>query len=510
MTDNHALPLTPANVSSIAGRPRASVPRVSVPSYDRSKVKTGWVHIGCGAFHRAHQAVAADHLLSKYFDSHTNWGLVGINLLPSDRALCDALRSQKGLYSVLQRDLAGESVQVIGSVADVLHAPSELSAVTELLCSPDVKLITLTITEGGYYFDRATDRFLSDHPDIAHDLALKTGAPKTALGLLAQVLAERFARGITPPTILSCDNVKENGAVLRHSLVSFCELKDPLLAEKIASEISFPNSMVDRITPRITDRDRSHIESTYGIADKAPVVCESFWQWVIEDRFPQGRPAFEKVPGVIFTSDVRPYEDMKLRLLNAGHSQCGYLGHLSGFTLIDQVAQDPEFRTLLNSFWNEEVIPNLPPVPGINFSEYCASLVARFSNPNLGDQTLRICLDGSAKIPTFVLPSVRDGLKKGTPITRAALCVAAWIRFCSGTGERGEAIPIEDPCAAELQKLGKAVADSPTHDARIFMSALPLVFGELASEPRFTDLVCQMVSMLYRDGARKTLKYALK
>jgi mannitol-1-phosphate/altronate dehydrogenase len=391
-----------------------------------------------------------------------------------------------------------------------MHAPSELSQVIELLCAPTVKLITLTITEGGYYFDRATGRFISDHPDIVHDITKTEDAPKTALGLLARALSERFARGVLPPTILSCDNVKENGEVLRHSLVSFCELKDSSLAEQIGAQVSFPNSMVDRITPRITDRDRSHIESTYGVSDKAPVVCESFWQWVIEDRFSQGRPDFEKVPGVIFTSDVRPYEDMKLRLLNAGHSQCGYLGHLAGFTLIDQVAQDVDFRTLLSSFWNNEVIPNLPHVPGINFTEYCASLVARFSNPNLGDQTLRICLDGSAKIPTFVLPSIRDGLKSGTPITLGALCVAAWIRFCSGIGEKGEAIPIEDPCADELRRLGTAVANTKAFDANVFISGLPLVFGELSSDSRFTEQVCQMVSMLYRDGARKTLQFALK
>lgn len=504
MNDSRALPLTPSSLSAIATHRH-----VAVPMYDRARVEAGWVHIGCGAFHRAHQAIAAEQLLTKHFGTHLKWGLVGVNLLPTDRALCDVLRAQSGLYSVLQRDLSGERLQVVGSISDVLHAPSELSAVTELLCSPNVRLITLTITEGGYYFDRATDRFLVEHPDIVHDLGLQKGVPKSALGLLAKVLAERFARGVTPPTILSCDNVKENGAVLRRSLISFCERKDPILAEKIAA-ISFPNSMVDRITPRITDRDRAHIESEYGIVDKAPVVCESFWQWVIEDRFPEGRPAFEEVPGVIFTGDVRPYEDMKLRLLNAGHSQCGYLGHLAGFTLIDQVAQDTDFRALLKSFWNEEVIPNLPPVPGIDFYDYCESLVARFSNPNLGDQTLRICLDGSAKIPTFVLPSVRDGLKKGTPIVRAALCVAAWIRFCSGIGERGESIPIEDPCASELLRLGKAVADSPSHDARIFISALPLVFGELSSDPRFTDQVSQMVSMLYKDGARKTLTFVLK
>jgi mannitol 2-dehydrogenase len=376
------------------------------------------------------------------------------------------------------------------------------------LVSPAVKLITLTVTEGGYYFDLSAKRLLAEHADIQNDLR-GTTPPRTALGLLARVLDERRARGIELPTLLSCDNVSGNGHVLRAALLEFCQMSNPELAAYIEEHASFPNSMVDRITPRTTDADREHIRNTYWIDDQAPVVCERFFQWVIEDRFPLGRPAFENVPGVIFTSDVRPYEEMKLGLLNAGHSQLGYLGHLAGYTSIDQVAAEPTFGQLLTSFWHGEVIPHLAPVPGVSFDDYCATLTERFCNPSLGDQTLRICLDGSSNIPTFILPSVRAGLAHGTSIQLGALCVAAWIRFCSGTGERGEAIPLEDPMAQKLRELSIKVIDSPNHHAESFISGLPEVFGELSSSQTFIQTVSSWVHSLYVHGAPKTLLSAL-
>jgi mannitol 2-dehydrogenase len=478
--------------------------KVSCPTYDRTKLQIGWGHIGCGAFHRAHQAFALDSLLSCDFNRHQGWGLCGINVVPSGTPLCDALTKQDGLYSLLQRDVAGENLRVIGSVPKVICASRDLDSVMSQLVSPSVRLITLTVTEGGYYFDSAAKRFLSEHADIQRDLSGE-GSPHTALGLLTLVLAERRRRGIPAPTLLSCDNVCGNGHVLRTALTSFCRLKDAALAAYVESHVAFPNSMVDRITPRTTEVDLDYIRTSYKLNDLAPVVCESFFQWVIEDDFPLGRPAFEKIPGVIFTDDVRPYEEMKLRLLNAGHSLLGYLGHLAGYSLIHEVAGNGQFRLLLDRFWSREVIPNLASVPGISFADYCDTIVARFLNPNLGDQTLRICLDGSAKIPTFVLPSVRTGLANGTSIDLGALCVAAWIRFCAGVGERGEEIPLEDLMATKLRALALAVKDSPNRDAGIFVDGLPEVFGDLSSSSLFRASVSKWLSKLYEHGARATL-----
>ncbi len=480
------------------------LPHVSCPTYDRNRLAIGWGHIGCGAFHRAHQAVALDGLLSSDFNRHQGWGLCGVNVVPSDTPVCDALTKQHGLYSLLQRDIAGENLRVIGSVPKVVCASRDLDSVVSLLVSSSVKLITLTVTEGGYYFDSAAKRFLSEHADIQGDLSGER-SPHTALGLLALVLEERRRRNIPAPTLLSCDNVCGNGNVLRTALTSFCRLKDPDLAAYVESHVSFPNSMVDRITPRTTEAGRDHIRASYKLDDLAPVVCESFFQWVIEDDFPLGRPAFEKIPGVIFTNDVRPYEEMKLRLLNAGHSQLGYLGHLAGYSLIHEVVGNEQFRLLLDRFWSREVIPNLAPVPGISFPEYCDTLVARFLNPNLGDQTLRICLDGSAKIPTFILPSVRAGIEKNSPISIGTLCVAAWIRFCSGFGEHGEEIPLQDPMATKLRALGLAVKESPAHDGGIFIDGLPEVFGDLSSSSLFRSCVVEWVRKLYEHGTRATL-----
>jgi mannitol 2-dehydrogenase len=298
--------------------------------------------------------------------------------------------------------------------------------------------------------------------------------------------------------------------VLKSALVAFCRLKYPALATHIQEQVAFPNCMVDRITPRTTDDDRRHLGERYGLKDSVPVVCERFFQWVIEDTFSLGRPAFEEVPGAILTRDVTPYEDMKLRLLNAGHSQLGYLGHLAGYTLIDQVARDGDFRLLLERFWSREVIPFLEPVPGVSFSEYCETLIGRFVNTSLGDQTLRICLDGSAKIPVFIIPSLRAALERGAPLDLGALCVAAWIRFCSGVGERGEEIPLEDPNGARLRELALMVKNDPNHDASPFIEGLPTIFGDLCGSPRFTSTVSTWVRSLYTVGARATLYQALR
>ena len=323
--------------------------------------------------------------------------------------------------------------------------------------------------------------------------------PALAFDILTQALARRREFGIAPFTVLSCDNVQHNGDVARRALVTFAERRDPALADWVAHNVTFPNSMVDRITPQTTDADRAMVRDEFGIDDAWPVVCEPFRQWVIEDKFCNGRPPLEAV-GVQMTADIGPYERMKLRLLNAGHSALGYLGWLAGFRTIDQVASDPQFQTFLRRLWDEEVTPLLSPVPGISLNDYKATLLTRFANPRIGDQVARICLDGSAKMPTFLLPSVHEQLARGRVPRLLTLAVAGWFRYLSGTDEQGQTIRIEDPMAAALQE--RALSGGP--DPRPLLSLRPL-FGDLADSQPFVAELQSALQQLYSKGVRATL-----
>ncbi|PBC10722.1 mannitol dehydrogenase family protein [Mesorhizobium sp. WSM3859] len=417
---------------------------VLVPRYARNSVAPGIVHLGVGAFHRAHQAAYVDACLA---DGESNWGIVGVSLRSPDTR--DALMPQDGLYTLAIRDSAGEQLQVIGSIQSLLVAPEDPGAVLAALTDPRIRIVTLTITEKAYL--RAADGTLdSAHPDIVHDLA-SHGSPKTAHGFLAEALARRRIAGTPPFTVLCCDNLPANGATLHRLLIEFAKLRDADLGRHVADEVAFPSSMVDRIVPATTDADRTRIGQQLGVEDAWPVMTEPFRQWVVEDRFPAGRPAWERF-GVTMVEDVGPFEDMKLRLLNGAHSGIAYLGLLSGHATVDRAFADPAIRLFVDRLW-AEAIPTLPQDAGLDPIPYTAELADRFSNTALAHRTAQIANDGSQKLPQRIVASALARLEGGLLPEHLSLVVAAWIAACAA---RGDALPeghFTDPLDAALNDL---------------------------------------------------------
>jgi mannitol 2-dehydrogenase len=493
--DHRPIPLNQANLSRLA-------PDVQVPAYARQRLARSIVHIGVGGFHRAHQAVYVDDLCRDH--GITDWGVCGVGLLAHDTRIRDALHAQDCLYTLVERSAAGDRARVIGSITEFLFAPDDPDAVIEKMASGDTRIVSLTITEGGYYIDQGSGAFQEDHPDIVHDLA-HPDRPTCAFGYLLEALARRRQRGMRPFTVLSCDNVQGNGDVTRKVLLRFAELRDPALKDWLAEHGAFPNCMVDRITPATTDTDRALVRETFGIEDAWPVVCEPFRQWVIEDHFCNGRPPFEKV-GVQMTADVQPYETMKLRLLNASHSAMGYLGYLAGYGYIYEIMADPRFRQYILDLMNEEITPVLQAVPGVDLDEYKQTLVERFANPTVRDQATRICLDGSAKIPKFILPTIREQLARGGSVRRLSLAVASWCRFLAGTDEQGRPIEIQDPMAEALHRHAKAAGRDP----RPFLGMREIFGDDLPQSSVFVEEVSKALRHLYDDGAMATLERTLR
>ncbi|RWL79430.1 MAG: mannitol dehydrogenase family protein [Mesorhizobium sp.] len=417
---------------------------VLVPRYPGNSVTPGIVHLGVGAFHRAHQAAYVDACLA---DGESDWGIVGVSLRSPDTR--DALKPQDGLYTLAIRDSAGEQLQVIGSIQSLLVAPEDPGAVLAALTDPRIRIVTLTITEKAYL--RAADGTLdSAHPDIAHDLA-NPASPKTAHGFLAEALARRRTAGTPPFTVLCCDNLPANGATLHRLMVEFAKLRDAGLGRHVADEVAFPSSMVDRIVPATTDADRTRIGQQLGVEDAWPVMTEPFRQWVIEHRFPAGRPAWERF-GVTMVEDVGPFEDMKLRLLNGAHSGIAYLGLLSGHATVDRAFADAAIRQFVDRLW-AEAIPTLPQDAGLDTTAYTAELAQRFSNTALAHRTAQIANDGSQKLPQRIVASALARLEAGLLPEHLSLVVASWIAACAA---RGGALPeghFTDPLDAALNEL---------------------------------------------------------
>jgi len=472
-------------------------PDLRTPSYDRSQVREGIVHLGVGGFHRAHQALYIERILEELGEKE--WGICGVGIMPHDSKMREALTSQQCLYTLVEKGDGEEAGRVIGAMKSYLYAPKNPEKVFEKLASPETKIVSLTVTEGGYYFDQGTGELLLTHPEVAHDLA-NPKTPHTIYGYLVEGLARRRAAGVTPFTVLSCDNIQANGEVTKRLLVSYALKKDAELARWIEENVAFPNSMVDRITPITTPEDIEFITQRFGVKDQWPVVCEPFIQWVVEDKFCNGRPSFEKV-GVEMTSDVHPYEKMKIRLLNASHSAMGYLGYLAGFRYIFEITRDEEFGKYVARMMDEEVTPLLDPVPGIDLPSYKKTLLIRFANPNVKDHALRICMDGSAKMPKFILPSIKEQLEKGGNISLLTLVVASWFRFLTAEDEEGREIPIQDPMAAELVERAKRGKGDPTP-----LLEMTELFGDLGKSEKFVAELRRSLDMLYSVGARKTLQ----
>jgi mannitol 2-dehydrogenase len=470
--------------------------KAQLPLYDRSAVRAGIVHVGVGGFHRAHQAMYIDDLLNK--GEALEWGICGIGLLPRDAHMRDVLRAQDCLYTLVLKYPDGRwEPRVIGALVDYLYAPDDPDAVIEKMAGPSVRIVSLTVTEGGYNIDPVTHQFDLSVPAVAADL--HNDQPVTVFGFVTEALARRRRRGVAPFTVMSCDNVAGNGHVARQAFIGFARAKDPDLADWLENCARFPNSMVDRITPQTTDEDRAAITERFGIVDGWPVVAEPFSQWVLEDSFSVGRPRYEDA-GVQVVDDVEPYEMMKLRLLNAGHQVLGCLGHLAGYRMLHDVAQDPLFADLLMGYLDHEATPTLRPVPGIDLSAYKLELLVRFSNASTGDTVARICTDVSDRIPTFLVPVVRDQLASGGEVGRGVAVVAGWARYCEATDEQGQPIEINDRRRDSLVAAARAYGDDPLS----FVRQRDL-FGDLAEDPRFSRPYLAVLASLHDRGARWTI-----
>ncbi len=471
-------------------------PDVTGPGYDRRRVGVGIVHLGLGAFHRAHQAVYTDAVLAR--DGGGPWGICGV--CPRRPAVRDALVPQDGLYTVVERDAAGDRLRVVGAVREILVAPEDPAAVVARLADPAVRIVSLTVTEKGY--PRTADGgFDEHHPDIAHDLG-EPERPRSVVGLLAAGLARRRATGQAPFTVLCCDNLPRNGDTVRRLVVALAAGRDPALARWIRDSVAFPDTMVDRIVPATTDADRAAVAARLGLADAWPVVGEPFRQWVIEDRFPAGRPAWEAA-GAELVADVAPYEAMKLRLLNASHSALAWLGCLAGHATIAEAVADPELRQFVAALMEEEVAPTLRQPPGIDLVAYRAAVLQRFANPALGHRTAQVAMDGSQKLPVRVLGTVRDRLAAGAPCDRLALVAAAWMRCIAGTDDRGRAIEISDPLADRLRRAADAAGPDPARLARALLGIAAVFGDDLPRAAPFVAAVTAGLERLFRSGARQ-------
>lgn len=486
------------NVVKLNARSLNSLPSaVRVPHYDRTQLSDAIVHIGVGGFHRAHQALYMDELMEKGLAR--DWGICGVGLLPRDARMRDALRSQDYLYTLVEKSPDGDRPRIIGSLTGYLFAPEDRETVLEKMASPATRIVSLTITEGGYYFDAATGEFDAAHPDIVHDLE-NPGSPICVYGFLAEALNRRRQRGLSPFTVMSCDNIQSNGEMARTMLLAFAGRRDSQLASWIERHGAFPNSMVDRITPATADTDRAGLAEQFGIEDAWPVVTEPFVQWVMEDRFCNGRPPFEQA-GVQMTDDVHPYEMMKIRLLNASHSSLAYLAYLAGITYVHEVMQDPKFNAFVFDLMNSEVTPVVPPVPGIDLDQYKRTLIERFANPAVRDQVARLCLDGSAKLPKFILPTIVEQLQRGGEIKRLCLGIAGWFRYLAGKDEQGRPIEINDPMGERLRSIAESAGDDPMP-----LLGVREIFGQdLPRNERFVELIRGPLQSLYAQGARATM-----
>ncbi|AOB32099.1 dioxygenase [Bordetella sp. H567] len=464
-----------------------------LPALPWTQPRVGIVHLGLGNFHRAHQAMyTEDAMLAAGGD----WGICGVSLRRPDTR--DALAPQDCLYSVLVRDASGQRVRVVRALRRILVATEDTDAVLAALRDPGVRIVTLTVTEKGYCLDPRTGGLDLGHPLIVHDLA-DPAHPQSVPGYLAAALR---ARREHPFTVLSCDNLAHNGAALRRVVVDYARVLDPELADWIARAVAFPSTMVDRIVPATTDADRQAAAEALGCVDAWPVPAESFRQWVIEDRFPAGRPAWEQA-GALLVDDVTPYETAKLRMLNGIHSTLAYLALLADIETVDHAAGQPDLRALLHRMMTDDIAPTLTVPPSFDRARYRDELLARFANPALKHRCIQIAMDGSQKLPPRLLGTISDRLRDGQAVDRLALGIAAWMRFLSGRSEGGAALELNDPMAARL----RALAAPGAHDPVAGLLGLHEIFPPtLAEDVRFAGAVRRAYDALGRQGALATAR----
>ncbi|HEY6894684.1 MAG TPA: mannitol dehydrogenase family protein [Rhodanobacteraceae bacterium] len=477
-------------------------PVVARSTYRVADVGIGIVHLGIGAFHRAHQAIYTDDAIAI---AGGNWGICGVSLRSPD--VRDRLAPQEGLYTAIEKSPDRIRRRVVGSVREVLFQGEQYEAMRRRLIARETRIVSLTVTEKGYCHEPATGRLDFSHPDIVRDLQ-HFDAPHSVPGLLAWALNERRRTHGTPLTIVCCDNLPQNGGFVCGLAVAFANMRDPSLADWIGKEIAFPSTMVDRIVPATTPADIADNNAALGVDDAAPVVHEPFVQWVIEDRFATDRPAWDAA-GAALVSEVEPFEKMKLRLLNASHSAFAYLGFLAGFEFIYQVAARPEFVLWMRRFMGDEVTPSLVKPQGINLASYREALVRRFANPALPHRTQQIAMDGSQKLPQRILGTVRDNLAANRPVELATLAVAGWMRYVYGEDERGRPIAVADPLAPKFATLAERHRRDPEGFAEALLDLRVIFDEDLHNEPRFTTPVKRWLAQLFADGAAKTVAAAV-
>ncbi|MEO5615787.1 MAG: mannitol dehydrogenase family protein [Cypionkella sp.] len=466
-----------------------------LPAYDRSKLTPGIVHIGLGNFHRAHMAVYLDDLFAMGLAQ--DWAILGAGVREGDARMREAMLAQDCLSSIIELDPKGKSARRIGAMIGFIEVQPDNAALITAMAKPEIRIVSLTVTEGGYFIDPATGEFDPKAPEIAADAA---NPHRTAFGAIIAALKARRAAGTQPFTVMSCDNLPGNGHVTEAAVVGLARLSDPALADWIKANVAFPNGMVDRITPATGPRERA-IAAAFGLGDDpVPVTCEPFRQWVLEDNFPAGRPPLEKV-GVTLSSDVHAYEAMKIRILNGGHATIAYPGGLLDIEFVHEAMAHPLILGFLNKLETTEIIPTIAPVPNTNLVDYYAKIVERFSNPEVADTERRLCLDGSNRQPKFIVPPLRDRLAAGQSCNGLALVSALWCRYCTGTSDKGTYIPPNDPNWEALQVTAKAAQSNPQAwlDQRT-------IYGDLADNPTFQAAFATQLARVRDEGTEAALR----
>ncbi|MCY4049051.1 MAG: mannitol dehydrogenase family protein [Hyphomicrobiales bacterium] len=468
--------------------------KVSVPGYDRKALSAGIVHVGLGNFHRSHQAVYLNRLFHQ--GEGYDWGVLGAGIMTQDALMRDKLLEQDCLYSVIELDPQGYTGEVCGSVVDFAEVSNH--GVFKAMCLPEIRIVSLTITEGGYYIDPNTEGFDCKNRVIQAETDINE--PQTVFGIIVKALKYRKENGMPPFTILSCDNIPKNGHAARNAVVGVAEIMAPDMAKWIADNVAFPSSMVDRITPATGKRELDLVREQFGYQDDCVVVCETFSQWVIEDDFPQGRPALEKV-GVEFVNDVTMHELMKIRILNAGHAAIAYPSRLLGIDYAHDAMASRVIVDYLDKLEREETIPTLVTSAEVDYVQYFEKVKERFANPEIADTIDRLCMDGSNRQPKFILPIIHNRLQNGKAVRGLALEVALWCRYCAGVNERGDPVTINDPKADLLKENARKAKTNPA--AFLGMSD---VFGTLSDNGIFLSEFSNSLNGLWRKGTQEMLR----
>ena len=469
-----------------------------LPAYDRSMVTPGILHIGVGNFHKAHQAYYIDEVMNQDPQNPDvlKWGIVGCSLFDSKKR--DALEPQGWLQTLISRCDLTTKAQVLGSMVDFLPHDENRVNLLDTLTDPDIKIVSLTVTEGGYFL--TDEKFDPTLPQIKHDIE-NFDEPKTSFGVIAKALDKRRQVGTPPFTVMCCDNLPHNGDVTRSVVVGLASRADPDLGKWIDENVAFPNSMVDRITPQTTQHTIEFCKETYGIDDAMPVCCEPFCEWVLEDNFCNGRPPLEKVNGITFVPDVGPYELKKIRILNGGHASLCYPSALLGLKYVHDSMKHPTVGPFLDALEKHEIIPTVPPVPDRDLLQYWKLIGRRFSNPTIEDTIERNCYDGASRQPKFIVPVIADSIKMGRDVSGLALVSAMWCRYCQGKREDGSEIKPNDPQWDRLHETAKKAAKDP----KIWLS-MKDVYGDVGEEPAFVEAFSDWMKRLDDKGVAACMK----